>query len=209
MGSLRLYTFGTAGTIYEILARECVERFAKFNVPVEAVIFPGAIVRPTANGSPHTWLKEWMRNILLRVQLLDGIAKKLPPEDGIGLLDSDLFPLQQPNLTVPDGFDVALTLRLDDKQMWRKACAGVVLFAPQGRDILSKWAELCFKDADWSERCREQVYLWKAIQGRRYFNLGERYNSGMWIEDTVGKATWKSDDDAIIFHDVTQKERQV
>ena len=204
---MKLFTFGSKGSIYETLAHECVERFAKFNIPVEAIIYPGEPIKP--GGEPHKWLREWMRNILLRVQLLDKIAKKLPVEDSVGLLDSDLFPLKQPDLTVPDGYDVALTLRLDDAQMWRRACAGVVLFAPQGRDILSKWADLCFKDVQWSERCREQVYLGEAIKGRKIFNLGERYNSGKWIEDAAGKASWVPDDNAIIFHDVTQKERQV
>jgi len=219
------YTFGSSGSIYETLARECVLRFAKFNIKVEAIIYPGEKIKP--GGSPHQWTREWMRNILLRVQRLDEMAKKLPLEDGIGLLDSDLFPLQQPDLIVPEGFEIALTLRLDDAQMWRKACAGVVLFAPQGRNILSKWADLCFRDTEWSERCREQIYLWKAIQGRKYFNLGERYNSGKWIKDIANKECypikgimnkvpiegdkikWLHDDDAIIFHDVTQKERQV
>ncbi len=206
---MKLYTFGSKQSIYETLAYECAQRFKAYGIEVEPIIYEALPIRPGPEDArdAHKWLKTWMTNILKRVTLLEELSAALSPEESIGLLDSDLFPLRQPDLTVPEGYECALTLRPDDPETWHKACAGVVLFSPSGRKILAKWARLCWLDEDWNQRCREQVYLWKAIQGRKVFNLGEKYNSGRWVESPSGRK-WLPEDDAVLFHDVTQKERE-
>ncbi len=198
----RFFCFHT-GQEYGPMAQTCADSFAKFNVEITLIQLDSK--------------KDWMKNCMQRSLELKRLAEEYP-EDSIGLLDSDLTCMQYPELLVNFKGDLAVH-DLTDTQPGKihpsyRYSAGVTVFGPtkRGRDLLTRWSDLCRLDPHKGEMLREQVYLYLAIHGGNLekfnapnmvdgvvvTNIGERYNR------TIDR--FKEGDDTVILHHVASRE---
>ncbi len=176
----RLFCLHT-GQPYSTLALECAKSFAAFGVTVEVIELDSK--------------RDWMSNCMQRSAKILELASQYP-NDGIGLLDSDLTCLRFPEKLVLFTGDLAVHDLTDTRPGKSHPCyrysAGVSVFGAteRGRTCLRRWAELCARDEHRSQPLREQIYLYLAIHGGTLgsfsdastvdgmvvTNLGENYN---------------------------------
>jgi hypothetical protein len=145
-----------------------VDAFARFGLRVTAIPFPNA--------------KDWMRNALARSQYLESLAR-IHPHAPIGLLDSDVEPMQIPAALFNTEADFTGYDRGRDKPAHDRHIASVLIFGagPAGRAILTDWAARCLQDAMPDQVLREQRYLNDAVEsarskGAKIVNLGNSYD---------------------------------
>lgn len=196
----RFFCLHTPGP-YAELAKQCVESFAEFGLPVTLQEY-----EPPPNA-------KWIERCKARMSVLMVLAG-LFADDGIGLLDADLTCVKEPVLLqyfnkLSNGNDVAVHDRVDQGRLpddrCHRYCAGNIIFAPTdlGRACLRRWFELCEADPEPFIEFREQVYLHTAIEelrrdGLHVFNIGDRYNR---VPERMTEG-----DDTVIIHQVASRQ---
>ncbi len=196
-----LFCFHT-GKRYGLLARKCARSFAHFGVKVNLIEFQ---------------CKEgWMKSCMIRAVRLHELAQKYP-NDGVGILDSDLTCLQHPELLVNFQGDLAIHDLTDTQpgkiQPAYRYSAGVSVFGqtPAGRECLRHWAELCTIDPTPKEMIREQQYLYQAIREGTHDKYGNEKTANNLVVKNIGERynriidRWTEGDDTVILHHVASR----
>lgn len=202
----RFFCFYTSGP-YALMARKCRRSFEPY-MPVKLIELK----------TTH----DWMGNCRARAVRLNHLAMK-HPNDGVGLLDSDLQCLKNPEILInfgaPNGDaggDVAVHdltgIGRGEEDRNCRYSAGVICFAPTelGRACLDRWAQLCIANPEPDIELPEQVYLYTAIRegiakanpdkripGLKVLNIRHAYNRPF-DEATDG-------DDTVILHKVASR----
>ena len=141
-----------------------------------------------------------MANCMARASVLQKLSCEYP-DDGIGLLDSDLTCMQDPIILKDFVGDIAVHDGGPASPPQMQYSAGVLIFGatPDGRSCLDLWTKLCHDDKTPTYELREQLYLKQAIEHTDALitHVGDAYNKHI--------DKYRPGDDTVILHHVASR----